>query len=699
MSLIRTLVTAAILTLTMVVVTQAQAPSPRDFGLSLNARVVGGTKPSITLRWNKDDNQVGALIWRKLKDNAVFSPEIYDSVVGKGLEWTDNDVETGQSYEYRVFRVISRKNGAANVNFCGVGYINAGIEAPPAPRERALVLVDSTMRQPLAAQLSTFEQDLLNEGWDVTIMSVPRAETFDSGKVNRVRALIKQEWNSGRDLGAIVLVGRVPVPYSGVIAPDGHVPDHQGAWPADGIYGDHNGNYTDRTSNQPNTSRPVNSNIPGDGKFDQSVFNTDVDIPVGRIDFFNMPLFKSSETDLLKNYFKKNHDYRTGAWSVRAGGIIDDNFTSYPEAFSASAWRGFSVFGPDTAVRAGDFFTDLKGPTTYLLGYGCGAGTDVSAGGVGSTTDMSTKPVHAVFTFLFGSYFGDWNTQNNFLRAPLATDPRVLTSAWSGRPHWYIHHMALGETIGYSARLSQNSSQIYSGGVLGNYVQVININPDGSYALTGGLERQIHIALLGDPTLRSNPKQIAALGTLTAKTEFPNKVKLSWIKPSGTADAYMVYRRKDGTKKWTALTPRPITATSYQDSLRNDGTLEYMVRCCALLSSASGTYYDMGRGARASVLTTHVTDDVETGASVMATIAPNPATDVINVEFALSSAGTAIVSLIDVTGRTVSTFDAGVLAAGTHQTSFDVTSLPVGTYTVTIKGQRQNISVPLVVVR
>jgi hypothetical protein len=40
-----------------------------------------------------------------------------------------------------------------------------------------------------------------------------------------------------------------------------------------------------------------------------------------------------------------------------------------------------------------------------------------------------------------------------------------------------------------------------------------------------------------------------------------------------------------------------------------------------------------------------------------------------------------------------------VLAAGTHQTSFDVTSLPVGTYTITIRGQRQNISVPLVVMR
>jgi hypothetical protein len=107
----------------------------------------------------------------------------------------------------------------------------------------------------------------------------------------------------------------------------------------------------------------------------------------------------------------------------------------------------------------------------------------------------------------------------------------------------------------------------------------------------------------------------------------------------------------------------------------------------------------MGRGAKASVLTTNVIDEGDSDASVIANVAPNPASDNVNVEFFLSSGGMAIVSLVDVTGRTVSTFDAGVLAAGTHQTSFDVTSLPAGTYTITIRGQRQNISVPIVVVR
>ncbi|MEY3385344.1 MAG: hypothetical protein RIR53_155 [Bacteroidota bacterium] len=676
----------------------AQAPTPRDYGLGLNARITSGSKPSITLRWSKDDNQQAVYIWKKLKDASRFEVEVNDSVVGTGQEWTDMDVLPGESYEYRVFRLVRRGSGSAAVSFYATGYINAGIDAPPAPRERVLVLVDSTMRQPLTSQLATFTQDLVNEGWDVTTLSVPRAETFDSGKVNRVRALIKQEWNTGRDLGAIVLVGRVPVPYSGVIAPDGHTPDHLGAWPADGIYGDHNGVYTDRSSNQPNTSRVSNNNVPGDGKFDQSLFNTDIDIPVGRIDFYNMPQFSKSETDLLKNYFTKNHEYRSGQWTVRSGGIIDDNFGTYGEVFAASAWRTFSVFGNDTSVKAGDFFTDLKGPTTYLLGYGCGAGTDVSAGGVGSTTDMSTKPVHAVFTFLFGSYFGDWDTRNNFLRAALATDPRVLTCAWSGRPHWYIHHMALGETIGYSARLSQNNQVIVGGNQLGNYVPNASFSANGLSIAAAG-DRQIHIALMGDPTLRSIAKPVSALGTLTAKTEFPNKVNLTWLKPSGGADAYMVYRRKDGVKKWTLLTPQPIGATSYKDSLKNDGTIEYMVRCCALRSSASGTYYDMGRGVTASVLTTDVAEDSDVASQIAATVSPNPASENVDVTFTLGTPGVTTVELVDVTGRSVSTFEAGVLAAGEHRTSFDVSTLPVGAYTVRLKGASQTLSTNVLVVR
>ena len=43
--------------------------------------------------------------------------------------------------------------------------------------------------------------------------------------------------------------GHVPVPYSGDIVPDGHMPDHVGAWPCDGFYGDMDGTWTDNAVN------------------------------------------------------------------------------------------------------------------------------------------------------------------------------------------------------------------------------------------------------------------------------------------------------------------------------------------------------------------------------------------------------------------------------------------------------------------
>jgi hypothetical protein len=379
------------------------------------------------------------------------------------------------------------------------------------------------------------------------------------------------------------------------------------------------------------------------------------------------------------------------------GAVIDDNFGTYGEVFAASAWRMFSVFGPDTAVKAGDFFNDLKGPNTMLLAYGCGGGTDVSAGGVGTTTDLSTKPVYAVFTFLFGSYFGDWDTKNNLLRSALATDPRVLTCSWSGRPHWYIHHMALGETIGYSARIAQNNSPIVSS-QLGNYVPNASFTANGVNIASAG-DRQVHIALMGDPTLRAIPKSVAAVGTITAATEFPNKVNLSWTKPSGNVDAFTLYRRKQGVERWTLLTPRPITSTAYRDSLKNEGTLEYMVRACALRSTASGTYYDMGKGATCNVLTTNVTEDIPVYGSVIASVHPNPASDNMSVQFSITLPGQTTVDLYDITGRSVARFDAGMIAAGSHRTAFDVSSLPPGTYTMTVKGPAESTSISVTVVR
>ena len=134
---------------------------------------------------------------------------------------------------------------------------------------------------------------------------------------------------------------------------------------------------------------------------------------------------------------------------------------------------------------AADYFTSLTA-NSYLWSYGCGGGTYNSAGGIGTTANFASANLKGVFTMIFGSYFGDWDSQDNFLKAPLAQG-KVLTNVWSGRPHYQFHHMGLGENIGYGLLITQNNfNGLY-------YASPTNI--------TG---KWIHNALMGDPTLRQD---------------------------------------------------------------------------------------------------------------------------------------------------------------------------------------------------
>ena len=120
---------------------------------------------------------------------------------------------------------------------------------------------------------------------------------------------------------------------------------------------------------------------------------------------------------------------------------------------------------------------------------------------MGSTTDFANNNPHAVFYMLDGSWFGDWDSFDNLLRAPLASGGYGLASAWTGLPHWYLHHMGLGETIGVRTLLAQNNHGLYK--------NQVNLG-------TG----QVHIALMGDPTLRMHivapPANVAASGLSSA---------------------------------------------------------------------------------------------------------------------------------------------------------------------------------------
>ena len=124
--------------------------------------------------------------------------------------------------------------------------------------------------------------------------------------MTQVKSKIKNKYQADNNLKTVFLLGHVPVPYAGNIAPDGHVPDHMGAWPADVFYADMDGNWTDASVNVTTTSSNRNYNVPEDGKYDQSVIPGKVELEIGRVDFYDLPVFGVDELTLTKRYLDKN---------------------------------------------------------------------------------------------------------------------------------------------------------------------------------------------------------------------------------------------------------------------------------------------------------------------------------------------------------------------------------------------------------
>jgi PKD repeat protein len=323
-------------------------------------------------------------------------------------------------------------------------------------------------------------------------------------------------------------------------------------------------------------------NVPFDGKFDQNTVSTGVELQVGRVDLSNMPTFTLSTLQLMKNYLDKDHNYRKKVFTPIKRAVVDDNFGYFNgEAFASSGYKNFGPLVHPSNVSAGDYFTSMQNGTSYLWSYGCGGGSFTSASGIGNTANFASSNLGGVFTILFGSYFGDWDIANNFLRAPLCQGT-TLTNFWSGRPHWVAHHMGLGETIGYSTRVTQNNTSLY-------YF---------SYA-----QNFIGISLMGDPTLRNDV--VAPVPNVVA-TKMGNHGVINWTASTQTnVIGYNIYMRNDTNTTYVKVNNTPITATSYTNlCLMYPGIYKYMVKAVVLETTPSGTYYNLSEGISDTLLNT-----------------------------------------------------------------------------------------------
>jgi hypothetical protein len=534
--------------------------------------VVQTSPASITLNWEPDLYTVDSLtLYRKAKTDTDWGTGT--ALDPESTSYTDNAVAVGSAYEYQ----IVKQAHAIDISYTGYGYIYAGINAPLTESRGKLVLVVATNSTiGLDVELARLQSDLTGDGWQVLRHDVSSNDTPAS-----VRNLIIADYNADpANVTAAFLFGHVPILQSGNLNYDGH---EARPMPADAYYADIDGNWSSSPDYLP----------------------SDVELMLGRVDLFNMPGVGATtpwpgETELLRNYLNKDHNWRHNLIAVQRRALMGNlRGDEDGEATATSGYRNFEpMVGPGNTIEANvetgtnippsERWVSMLGAGTYLWAYGCGAGQPTACSGLGTndgsffdvwSTDMVGQDAHAVFVMIFGSWFGEWDYQDDLLRSVLATPTTGLTACIAGRPHWFLHHMALGEPIGYSTRLTMNNSTLYQNEV-------------------NSLTRSIYIALMGDPTLRLDP--VGPPGAVTASTN-GSAVNLSWLPSSDSIMGYYVYRASSPTGPFTRLTGSLLSGTSFADANPPPSATTYMVRAIKLQTGFSGSYYNPSQGVFATV--------------------------------------------------------------------------------------------------
>ena len=674
----------------------------KGFSVTVEAKVQSTPNPAIILSWNKDDRAESYAVFRKdptmhsWSDQAEWGNAIAN--LGKDdLTYTDENVTSGIAYEYQILKVctpagiITLNLGVTDTvtSYFGSGYVLSGINVSPVlSRGTVILLIDSTMMMPLSAEIARLEQDLKKELWTVIKRSAPRATAFNPEAVTTTKEIIFSiiEKNPN-ELYSILLLGRIPVPYSGLMAPDGHSPDHFGAWPADVYYADFDGEWSDESINSSGASRVENKNVPGDGKFDKSQNDADIKYPVGRIDFYNLTSFAETELQLLKRYLDKNHAFRSGAIKPVYEATVDDNFGAYGEGFSGSAYRGFGgLVGKDNIVANREF---LDSTITTMFSYGCGAGSYTSCAGVGGIAEFSKRPITSIFTMIFGSYFGDWDSKDNVMRSVVASRGTVLTTGWAARPHWFFHPMGLGKPIGEVLLGAQNNTQQYMPSIY-----VTNRYPGGVYYQVA--PRGTHIALIGDPTLRmtsnmpiETPKNIGVTSTVSAQIDWESVPN---------ANGYLVYKSSSEAGPFEALTPSPITETTFNDIKANwKQDVVYQVRAVMLRETKSGSFYEVSAPNTSEKI--NVSVDENTAQEFRIACSPQPMSYSGIIQFVAPHAVQAEVSIHSMDGRLMKALLKARIESGGHSLMVPAQELPIGMYMVRIIMDGKSITTPLIISR
>lgn len=568
---------------------------------------------SICLVWPTNEYRIELRLARRVYTNRPSAwlnwTEIHavtnQAAAAQASSYCDTNVSSGVYYEYRLAVLITNYACSYRTEspYWYYQHVSTGTHVPLRDqRGKVVLLVESGITTPLAAEISRLEQDLRGDGYQVFRHDVAASDVTAPGwktNVANTKALVKADYLTDTNADwTLFIVGHVPIPYSGLGSPGGHT-ENYGAHSADWYYADMDESaWTDTTANDTTGEFSAQHNVPGDGKFDQSYAATAPEMRIGRIDLRNMPAFGKSEVELLRQYLDRNHAWRHKQFAVRDLGLINSNNNG------GLIYRGqpvdshdiyASFFGGTNSTILGAWLNAAASPTnSYLLASSAGNGEYTRDLQIGRTADFAATNLYAVFTTMYGSYYGDLDSTvltNVVLLAPLASAGCTLSTYYHENV-MNVDSSSMGGAIG--DELFALASSFFRG-PQARYDSYANVNTNLGQTFVINERIRVYTSLLGDPTLRM--RVVVPPTTVTVGMDGTDNL-ISWTPAVDTnIQGYHVYRAPMTNQNgFTRLTSAPVPVGIFRDTNAASGNYRYTVRTVKLEQSPNRSYYNASQG-------------------------------------------------------------------------------------------------------
>jgi len=169
----------------------------------------------------------------------------------------------------------------------------------PADNPEILVIANSSLAPSIHSSLEQYVSDLQTEGYK-TVLHIMDSEESPSN----LRNFLKQKWEANNNLEGALLVGDLPIVWFEI---NKDIGGYYSKFPIDLYFMDLNGSWNDSDE---------------DGIYDEHLNgegDTYPEIWIGRLTA--SPL-DGDESELINNYFQKNHAYRTGELTLNKRAVF-----------------------------------------------------------------------------------------------------------------------------------------------------------------------------------------------------------------------------------------------------------------------------------------------------------------------------------------------------------------------------------------